>query len=425
MEFEDILLFIWSMYLRFAARGRAIAFRRRRRRFQRLFQQMVRNRFMLSSMNTMTLALMISEYFQTRMARFDRVWSLPRPNFGWFEVMLHDNSQSIYWKEHFRMSKETFLELVNIVGPLISRRSTILREAVSTHKRVAIALWRFATGNSFRSIGAHFDVGKSTCVTIAKDFSDALNMFSQRYIKFPVNCRDTTRAIALFEDECNIPQALGAIDGTHIEIIAPENAFDYFDRQHRYSVIMQAVVGENLMLLDTSIGYPGSMHDARVLRNSELFTKAENKDILKEPVITRNGIQIRPLLLGDGAYPLLPWLLKPYPNNAALNQTQRVFNRTLSSARSTVERAFGTLKGRWRVLLKRLDNRFCNVSKVILTCCILHNFCQIAGEEFDDQEILRRVIEIERGYLRARRQGNRVNRNPAAQAIRNQIEIDL
>jgi len=68
----------------------------------------------------------------------------------------------------------------------------------------------------------------------------------------------------------------------------------------------------------------------------------------------------------------------------------------LSSARVTVKRAFGVLKERWRILLKRMDNRFINIPEVILTCCILHNFCQEAGEEFDDPEVLRRVVAIER-----------------------------
>jgi hypothetical protein len=107
---------------------------------------------------------------------------------------------------------------------------------------VAIALWRLAGGASFRTIATHFDVAKSTCVTITKEFCKALNRLVGNYIKFPSNRDETAKAISLFQDDCKIPQAVGAIDGTHIEIIAPDEPFDYFDRHHRYSVTMQAVL---------------------------------------------------------------------------------------------------------------------------------------------------------------------------------------
>ena len=176
--------------------------------------------------------------------------------------------------------------------------------------------------------------------------------------------------------------------------------------------------------MGTAIGYPGSMHDPRVFRSSDVFQKAQNGEILTKPLATINGVQIRPLLLGDGAYPLLPWLMKPYPKGAILNRSQRRFNKTLSSARSTVEREFGILKARWRILLKRLDSRFENIPEVILSCCILHNFCQEAGEEFDDEEILHRIIFIDREYLETRQQENIVQ-NPAAERIRLSIEQSL
>ena len=55
----------------------------------------------------------------------------------------------------------------------------------------------------------------------------------------------------------------------------------------------QAVCDENMMFLDIVAGWPGSVHDSRVLRNSGLYQTAA----IKFPGDTH--------LLGDGGYPLL------------------------------------------------------------------------------------------------------------------------
>ena len=67
---------------------------------------------------------------------------------------------------------------------------------------------------------------------------------------------------------------MGAIDGTHIPIIKPDNnPSDCFNRKGFYSIIMQAVVDSRGLFLDAYIGWPGKVHDARVLVNSTLYKK--------------------------------------------------------------------------------------------------------------------------------------------------------
>ena len=92
-------------------------------------------------------------------------------------------------------------------------------------------------------------------------------------------------------------------------------------------------------------------------------------------------MKIRPLLLTDSAYPATLWQVKPYKQNTMLNHSQKKFNKALSLARVTIERAFGVSKGRWRCLLKRLDNLE-NVPDVILACCVHHNITQLKGDSF-------------------------------------------
>ena len=95
------------------------------------------------------------------------------------------------------------------------------------------------------------------------------------FINFQVNRRDTAEAIVKFRESknCIIPQAEGVIDVTHVPISAPhtQSKPDYFSRKPVYFVNTQAVIGSNLELLSVATGYPGSMHDARILRNTRLF----------------------------------------------------------------------------------------------------------------------------------------------------------
>ena len=72
---------------------------------------------------------------------------------------------------------------------------------------------------------------------------------------------------------------------------------------------------------------------------------------------------MKPLHLGDGVYPLTTYCVKPYPHSAPLTQEQKIFNKHL-------EQAFGILKGRYRILLKRVDSLITNVSDIIVSCVV-------------------------------------------------------
>ena len=94
----------------------------------------------------------------------------------------------------------------------------------------------------------------------------------------------------------------------------------------KYSISTQVVVGGNLKFLDIATGYPSSIHDARILRESALSIQAERNILLTEPTDVIDGYKIRLLLIGDGAYPANTWLVKPFSNN--LNPSKNRKNST-------------------------------------------------------------------------------------------------
>ena len=187
-----------------------------------------------------------------------------------------------------------------------------------------------------------------------------------------------------FEESYGIPQIMGAIDACHTEINAPpDNHEDYFNRKQHYSVNLQEIVDSNLKFIHVTVGYPGSIHDARVLRLSGLYKLAENEQILSGPTCNINGTEIRPLLAGDSAYPLTNWLVKPYPDRGRLTPEQGKFNVKFSALRSVVERALGTLKARWRIALKKVEQKTSTLKKTVIAVCVLHNICIERGDLYD------------------------------------------
>ena len=61
------------------------------------------------------------------------------------------------------------------------------------------------------------------------------------------------------------PMCAGAIDGAHISFLArTKNHVECVNRKGIHSIIMQAVTDCSYLYRDVEIGWPGSVHDARV-----------------------------------------------------------------------------------------------------------------------------------------------------------------
>lgn len=280
------------------------------------------------------------------------------------------------------------MKLCDILRPNLSRH-TRNRQPVPVELCVAVCLWRLGTNLEFRSLSHLFGIGMSTACRIIQDVVTAINVIMKPlYIKMP-SPADLRGITQTFRDKWNFPQVAGAIDGTHISIQAPSDSpADYYNRKGFYSVILQGVVDHRMLFWDINIGWSGKVHDARVFGSSSLYRRGQDGTLLPGWTETFEGVDVPLLILGDAAYPLLPWLMKPFPEGRGITEAQTQFNHRLSQARMTVERVFGRLKGRWRCLLKRNDTHITFVSRVISACCVLHNFCELHNEHFDEEDAI-------------------------------------
>ena len=317
-----------------------------------------------------------------------RVWSFPRPQYEFEENFVNEHVGHMYWARNFRMSKNTFLFIVEICKNFMQPSKNYVRQPVIVEKRVAIALLWLATGNSFQSVGSMFGVHKATVQKFVNLFIDGILLLKNDFITFPRNGPELLKSIKTFLHKTKLPHVAGAIDGTHVEISKPqgESAVDYFSRKQKYTIVNQAVCDGNLLFLSIDAGFPGSVHDARMLENSWVYNAAVDREILASPTIVINDFVISPYLLADPAYPIVSWIMKPYAHGTK-HLEQKTFNYELSRARCCIERAFGLLKGRWRILLKRIELSPMKASKLFVACCIPHNILQQRGEPESDEVV--------------------------------------
>lgn len=109
-----------------------------------------------------------------------------------------------------------------------------------------------------------------------------------------------------------------------------------------------------MRFIDAYAGWPGSVHDSRVFRNSPITAELE-----KLPPNLH--------ILGDSAYSLSNSLITPFREVGDLKEEDIRYNIIHSSTRSEIERAFALLKVKFR-RLKSMNSLDQNILDVIIAC---------------------------------------------------------
>ncbi|KAL2636016.1 hypothetical protein R1flu_007495 [Riccia fluitans] len=314
-----------------------------------------------------------------------RLWVKNRSQ-AWWERCSDPRFPDAEFHTAFRMSRPTFEAICQDLGSIVAKEDTMLRAAIPVKQRVAVCIWRLATGEPLRLVSKRFGLGISTCHKLILEVCAAINdVLLPKYIQWPTE-EKLQEVIEDFEAISGIPNVVGSMYTTHIPIIAPKiNVGAYFNKRHTdrnqktsYSITLQGVVDLRGSFTDVCIGWPGSMSDDRVLQNSALYQKGSSGSLQGSWVV------------GGIGYPLLDWLLVPY-SHADLSWAQHSLNERLLEIQKIGKGAFSRLKGRWKFLQRRTEVKLQELPAVLGACCVLHNVCEQHGEDFDpdlDYEIV-------------------------------------
>jgi hypothetical protein len=206
-------------------------------------------------------------------------------------------------------------------------------------------------------------------------FRAIVEVFKDEVIACPTTPEEWRPLAEGFRTKWNEPHACGALDGKHIQIKKPANSGTYFHNYKGFfSVVLLALVDSDYKFVSLDVAGNGVHSDAQLYNQSELYRALEDKSIgfpAPEPM-PNDDTPFPYFILGDDAFALRDYLLKPY-GVRGLSHSQRIYNYRISRGHRVVENAFGILANRWQILLSTMMQSPPVVRSIVECIVCLHN----------------------------------------------------
>ncbi|XP_031586184.2 putative nuclease HARBI1 [Oreochromis aureus] len=266
----------------------------------------------------------------------------------------------------FPLSRESVTALLNLLNQ-------DRRHGWGAPIEALVFLFWLASGAAYRVVSRVFAIPRSTVHHIVHRVTEEVVTTRHQVIHLPRTPEDQdamSNGFVQLAGHRAFVKAAGAIDCCHVRINPPSGPDGQCYRKLLPSIILQAVCDRQGRFIDTYVGWPGSVHDSRVLRNSPLYRQA----IYPPP---------GHFILADGGHPCLQHplpLITPY-KSPVQGVGALCFNSHHSRACCIIERAFGMIKTRFRaIFLQAQEVHHTFVPHVITACAILHNICLGVGD---------------------------------------------
>lgn len=200
------------------------------------------------------------------------------------------------WLKHCRMTYPAFVYLVEELRPYLVIDAGSVSEPVEVELAVAMVLNRLASGAPPAVIGEIWSVGVAAVTKYTKLVTSILASYEKLFSKYVVapTGERLERITKGFFEVTGIPNVGGAIGGTQIVLQdKPARGAEFRLGEGEdafYSVLLQGVCDTEKVFWDVCCAAAGGSNDDEHLRSSSLWTRLCENEVLREPIITVQGI---------------------------------------------------------------------------------------------------------------------------------------
>ncbi len=295
----------------------------------------------------------------------------------WKSIIKGDIYNDAEFLKFFRIPRPMFLAFARIIKghPVFNNNDSVKQRKHYSHKlHLLVTLKYFGSqGNACSAINVKdgLGIGKGSVANYVNRTVAAILSLQSRSIFWPdaVEREEISGRIKL---DYLFPKCVGTVDGTHLGLAMKPSLHgeEYFTRKARYAVVAMVVNDDKRRIRYLNVGWPASVHDQRVWKNS---------------VVDMNPQQFfspGEYLLGDSAFSNTATLVPAYKrlgNQGELLSDQAGFNTCLAGVRVKSEHTIGIWKGRFpwlRTIPIRIANKrsMKRLIRYVRATAILHNF---------------------------------------------------
>lgn len=157
------------------------------------------------------------------------------------------------------------------------------------------------------------------------------NRMQPLYMPEP-NTETWEKSVAGFNEKWQFPNCIGSIDGKHITIKCPDKTgSNYFCYLQKFSFVLLAVVDHEYKFICIDVGGYGKNSDGGLFEESTMGQRLRERTFhVPEDRSLPNQNEYTPVLIGDEAFQLKEFLMRPFPHRLARSDERKeLFNKRL------------------------------------------------------------------------------------------------